>query len=79
MCVSCRQMFDKSELLRIVKTPEGVVKVDTTGKANGRGAYVCTNQKCIDKCSKGLLGKHFECPIPPEIYEEIKSYRSAKE
>ena len=79
MCVACRQMFDKGKLLRIVKTPEGTVKVDPTGKANGRGAYVCSDVNCVNKCAKGLLSKHFECQIPPEIYEEIKAYRSAKD
>ncbi|MCI8595959.1 MAG: YlxR family protein [Clostridia bacterium] len=73
MCVSCRQMFDRRELLRVVKSPDGVVSVDVTGKKNGRGAYICSNPKCIDKSAKGLLGKHLGCEIPPQIYEEIRS------
>ena len=72
-------MFDKKDLMRIVKSPEGVVSVDYTGKMSGRGAYVCSSEKCVNKCAKGLLGKHLACEIPPEIYEEIRKTHSAKE
>ena len=73
MCVSCRQMFDRRELLRVVKSPDGVVSVDVTGKKNGRGAYICSNHKCIHKSAKGLHRKHLACENPPQIYEEIRS------
>lgn len=73
MCVACRQMFDRRELLRIVKSPDGVVSVDVIGKKNGRGAYVCSNPKCVEKCAKGILGKHLGSEIPQQIYEEIRS------
>ena len=78
MCVACREMFDKKDLLRIVRTPDGIVSVDESGKKSGRGAYVCSNEKCVNKCAKGLLGKHLACEIPPEIYEEIRTKRSAQ-
>ncbi len=73
MCIACRQMFDKKDLLRIVRAPDGTVGIDGTGKKNGRGAYVCMNEKCIGKCAKGLLAKHLDCMIPNEIYEELRS------
>ncbi len=72
MCVACRGSFDKRSLLRIVRAPDGSVSVDTTGKKSGRGAYICGNEKCLQKCAKGLLRKHLGCEIPPEIYEEIR-------
>ena len=46
-CVMCRQQKDKRELMRIVRTPEGKVAFDPTGKANGRGAYVCSSEECL--------------------------------
>ncbi len=52
MCVVCRQMFDKNELLRVVKTPTGELLVDETGKANGRGAYICKNEECLANAKK---------------------------
>lgn len=52
MCVVCRQMFDKNELLRVVKTPTGELLVDETGKANGRGAYICKNEECLVNAKK---------------------------
>ncbi len=52
MCVACREMRPKKELLRIVRTPEGAVLADTTGRANGRGAYLCHNPACLNKALK---------------------------
>ena len=77
-CVACRQEFDKRDLLRVVRSPEGVVSVDTSGKASGRGAYICSDVKCVEKCAKGILRKHLSCDIPAEIYEEISRIQSAK-
>ena len=52
MCVACRTMRPKKELLRVVRTPEGSVLVDRTGRANGRGAYVCGDAACVNKALK---------------------------
>ena len=52
MCVACRQMRPKKELLRVVRTPEGSVLVDRTGRANGRGAYLCNDAECLKKAIK---------------------------
>ncbi len=52
MCVACREMKPKKELVRIVRTPEGLVEVDLTGKKNGRGAYLCRSEECLEKAIK---------------------------
>ena len=52
MCVSCREMQPKKELVRVVRTPEGAVVLDTTGRANGRGAYLCKKCACLEKAIK---------------------------
>ena len=54
MCVGCRQMMPKKDLIRIVKSPEGVISVDDRGKAPGRGAYICHNQECLNKAYKDM-------------------------
>lgn len=76
MCAVCRGMFPKSELIRIVKTQEGSFIADETGKAQGRGAYICAHGACIDKCiKKRLLDKSFKSSLPKEIYELIAAKR----
>ena len=71
-CVSCRQIKDKSEFLRIVKLADGKIFVDETGKAQGRGAYVCINESCAaDLRKKRRLDKQFKTKIDGEIYDEI--------
>ena len=52
MCVACRQMFPKNELLRVVRTEDGSAVIDRTGKRNGRGAYLCASRACFDKAIK---------------------------
>ena len=71
-CVNCRESKHKSELLRIVRTPEGNFAIDSTGKANGRGAYICKNEKCAAETQKRRkLDKSFKTALPAEIYDEI--------
>lgn len=71
-CIISRERLPKKELLRIVRTPEGNIIIDESGKANGRGAYV---KKDINIINKARLNKqlenHLECNIPDSIYEEI--------
>lgn len=80
MCIACRTMKSKGELIRIVRSPEGVFSIDFTGKKSGRGAYVCDDLDCIKKCAKTrALNKSFQCDIGPEIYEElIRGYEARK-
>ena len=73
-CVVCHEKLEKRELLRIVKNKEGIVSVDTTGKANGRGAYIKKDLEVLDKAIKSkALERHLECQIDDSIYEEIKN------
>lgn len=74
MCVGCRERYNKKELIRIVRTPEGDVTVDTTGKLSGRGAYVCRDKaQCLEKAIKSkALERHLETDISPEVYERLK-------
>ena len=74
MCVGCRERYNKKELIRIVRTPEGDVTVDTTGKLSGRGAYVCRNKpQCLEKAMKSkALERHLENEISSEVYERLK-------
>lgn len=73
MCTACREMKPKRELVRIVKTPEGEIKLDLTGKLNGRGAYICKACECLKKAQKtGALSRAFSCEISAEIYNQIE-------
>ncbi len=73
-CVITKECLPKQELLRIVRTPEGTVKVDETGKLNGRGAYIKKDIAVLEKAKKSkILEKRLECNIEDNVYEEIKS------
>ena len=73
MCVACREMFEKQALKRIVRTPEGEVLYDPTGKKSGKGAYICTSPDCFARISKGkILEKNFKMEIPKEVYIELE-------
>ena len=72
-CVVTREKFPKMELLRIVRTPEGMVEVDLTGKKNGRGAYIKKDLQTLELAKKNkALEKHLETKIEDRIYEDIK-------
>lgn len=75
MCISCRQMKNKKELLRIVKNKEGQIFVDATGKQNGRGAYICKDMECLSKLKKQkLLNKAFKCNIDESVYKTVEDF-----
>jgi len=77
MCHVCKTMRDRSLLLRIVRTPEGEIRVDTTGKAQGRGCYICRSEACITKGVKTrFINRAFKCECPREVYEEVLRYAS---
>lgn len=72
-CVVTKENLPKGELLRIVRTPDGDVVVDLTGKANGRGAYIKKDVSVLEKAKKSrILEKRLEVEIKEEVYEEIK-------
>ena len=71
-CVGCREMKPKRELVRVVRSPEGAVSLDRSGKAPGRGAYVCPDPACLRKAQKaGSLGRAFGVAVPPEVYDML--------
>jgi len=73
MCIGCQIMFDKRELLRIVRTPEGEIILDNTGKKSGRGAYICSSMECFKKVVKTKkIAKALKTAIPEEVYESLK-------
>ena len=79
-CIACREEFDKKDLLRIVKDKEGNISVDVTGKANGRGAYICKKAECSKKLKKAkLLDRAFSMQVPQEVYEAVEEELLAKQ
>ena len=73
-CVVTHEKLPKKELVRVVRTPDGDVIVDATGKANGRGAYLKLSMEVIEKASNNkILDKVLETEVPSSIYEELKN------
>ena len=72
MCVGCREMFPKKELMRVVKSPENVISFDRVGKAPGRGAYICRRVECLNKAVKiHALERQLECRIDQTVFEQL--------
>ena len=72
MCVGCREMKEKKELIRVVRSPEGDVSLDPGGKKSGRGAYVCRNADCLKRAIKQKqLEKQLDVTLPAETVEEL--------
>ena len=72
MCVGCREMKEKRELMRIVKSPENAISFDRVGKAPGRGAYVCRSQECLTKAVKQKqLERALETKIDEAVYNQL--------
>ena len=73
MCIACREMNPKAEMTRVVKSADGEICLDVTGKAPGRGAYICKKGDCFEITKKKRqLEKSFKCSISPEIYSMIE-------
>lgn len=73
MCIGCREMRNKKELIRIVRTPQGAIEIDHTGKKPGRGAYICPELECLQQAFKGQrLQKALEQDISTELIETLK-------
>ncbi|MBR6509069.1 MAG: YlxR family protein [Clostridia bacterium] len=74
MCTACREMKPKIELIRVVKSAEGEISLDVTGKKNGRGAYICKNSECFKKAKKtDALSRAFETKVTEEIYNQLET------
>ena len=72
-CAGCREMKPKKELVRVVRSPEGVISLDFRGKAPGRGAYVCPNLECLRRARKArLLERSLDTAIPAEVYAALE-------
>ena len=74
MCVGCREMKPKKELLRVVRSPEGEVSFDLTGRKSGRGAYICADEACLARAIKQKqLERAFSAPISEEVRQQLTS------
>ena len=79
-CTGCGEHFPKNTLIRVLRTPEGEIVLDLTGKKSGRGAYICKNAACFKKARKGKrLESSLECTIPDEVYERMEEELSGGE
>ncbi|WP_099469034.1 RNase P modulator RnpM [Konateibacter massiliensis] len=72
-CTGCNEMKNKKEMIRVLKTSEDEIVIDTTGKKNGRGAYICFSKECFLKAKKNKgLERSLKCTIPLEIYNSLE-------
>ncbi len=73
-CLGCREMKNKRDLIRVVRSPQGEISLDFKGKKPGRGAYVCPAEECLKKARKSrALERAFDTAIPPEVYEALEA------
>ena len=72
-CIGCGEMKSKRDLIRVLKTTDGQITIDATGRKNGRGAYLCPSMDCFKKAVKGKgLERSFKMAIPKEVYESLE-------
>ena len=72
-CIGCGEMKSKKEMIRVIKTAEGEILLDATGRKNGRGAYLCPSMECFKKAVKGRgMERSFKMAIPREVYETLE-------
>ena len=77
-CMGCRERKAKKELIRVVRTPEGAVCLDFSGKLNGRGSYLCPDPECLKKARKAKsLDRSLEVPSPEEVYDRLEKEMGA--
>ena len=73
-CAGCNEQKPKKEFVRVVRTPEGEIRLDTTGKMNGRGVYLCPKAACLKKARKAKrLERSLEVEIPDEIWDSLEA------
>ena len=79
-CTGCGEQKPKKELVRVVKTPDGEILLDLTGKTSGRGAYICNSAECLKKARKSKrIARTFEMTIPDVIYEQMEAQISKED
>ena len=79
-CLGCREMRNKRDLIRVVRSPEGEISLDFKGKKPGRGAYVCPSTECLKKVRKSrALERAFSAPLPDEVWEALEAQMKAGE
>lgn len=79
-CVGCREMKEKRELIRVVKSPDGEISLDFKGKKPGRGAYLCPDPECLKRGRKArALERAFETAVPAEVYQTLEEQMKAGE
>lgn len=80
LCLGCQQQHPKKELLRIVRSQDGEISIDPTGKKAGRGAYICNSLDCYEKAAKEhRLEKAFKHQVDAAVYEELRTFFTGKE
>ncbi len=73
-CLGCNERKPKIELLRVVRSPEGEISLDFTGKKSGRGAYICRDAKCLKKAVKShRIDRVLECTVPEDVYSKMET------
>ena len=73
-CVGCGEHFPKIDLVRVLRTPEGEIVLDKTGKRSGRGAYICKSTECLKRARKARrIESSLECPIPEDVYGRLEN------
>lgn len=77
-CIGCGEMKNKTDMMRVIKTAEGEISLDLTGRKNGRGAYLCKTEECLKKARKNKgLERSFQMAIPADVYDSLeKEYAS---
>ena len=72
-CMGCNEHKPKSELLRVIRTPEGEIVLDFTGKRSGRGAYICKSKTCLVRARKSRrIDRTLECAVPDAVYDRME-------
>lgn len=78
-CIGCNVKKDKKDFIRIVKDNQNNISIDKTGKANGRGAYICDSMECLEKAIKNKrIEKSFQMHIDESVYDELRGVMSGK-
>ncbi len=73
-CLGCNEHKPKIEMIRVVRSPDGEISLDTKGKKSGRGAYICYNAKCLNRARKSRrIDRALDVSIPEEVYDQMEA------